>query len=288
MPRYVETTVKLSREQAKSLRDAIESGRQIALTCKLHEDDTIEKGQTAAKIALTPLQLGRVGAGKAVKITPAQAKYMRGAGFLTDAAKVASAVGQKIADEFVPDSEAANTLSNILLETTDVVERGLTGKKQFDYDQASKNTKMAIDRAKAFLAKSSDAKRAEWRRNPFARNRSYEEYVAQMTDLASRKPLTAKQVKENRFARMRGDPTSQEIAAKLVDKGKKAIRSKNPELFDAAMSVKDTAKDFVFGKGMNGGQADDINQIVGAYLRKYFGDSEIQSGSGRQRRRVNQ
>lgn len=266
MPRYVETSVKLTKDERDKLRLAILNGEEIALTCKLHKAKMpVEADEMVAKVALTPIQKGRVGAGKRIKMTRAQSAYMKGRGFLVDAAKVASAVGQKVADEFVPDSEAANTLSNILLETADVVERGLTGKQQVDYNQAAKNNKMAIDRANAFLLKSSDAKRMEWRNNPFARNRPYEEYAAQMTELASRKPLTAKQIKEQRFARMRGDPVSQAAAQRIVDMGKSAVSKELKKAgvdTEAASGLIANAKKLI-GKG-------EINDEIARYLQTYL------------------
>lgn len=276
MPRYVETTVVLSKEQAKALKDAIAAGTPIALSCKLHAAPSAE--ETAAKMALTPIQVGRVGAGRAIKITGAQSKYMRGAGFLVDAAKVGSAVGQRLADEFVPDSAAANKLSDILLESADVLERGLTGRKQFDYGQAAKNEKMAIDNAAAFLAKSYDAQLSEYLRSqksPMSRKMSFEEFKARKAELASRSPRNAAAIKRARFARWRGDPATQQVGDKLYKKGKEAVRSKNPELFDTAMAAKDLVKSTV-GKGKVGGN---INQIVAAYLRKYIGE-DSQTGEG--------
>jgi hypothetical protein len=327
-------------------------GETIALSCKLHKDKEPQKGETMAKIALTPLQVGRVGAGKAVKITPAQAKYMRGAGFLTDAAKVGSAIVQKIADEFVPNSEAANTVSDILLDVADKVERAFTGKDQFDYEQASENVNTAIARAKAFLAKSNEAKRREWmqrNKTPFLPKVEFQEYVRMQEDLAGRKASSAKTLKSQRFTRMRGDPAAQAAADALIETGKTAIKSKAPELYETASKVKTLAakaKDGKLSPGKaaeigkevlkqvapkvaaqaqqyydkygqpiaaelasqatqlyneygqlipkgqgrrrmkRGGQnLEDINQIIGRYLRQYIGEETGIQG-GRQRRRV--
>jgi hypothetical protein len=281
MPRYVETTVKLSKEQAKRLKDAITSGSQIALTCSLHEsDETPTPAEALAKLALTPLQRGRVGAGKAIKLTPAQSKYMRGAGFLVDAAKVASAVGQKVADEFVPDSKAANTLANILLESAEWLERGLTGKPQFDYGQAAKNRTASINKAKAFLGKSREAQQMEWRRlKNVVPVGTFEEFYAGMQKLAKMSPQSAKQVKETRLTRMRGDPVAQAAASKLVDKGKDYLRSKDPELFDMATGIKKA----VLGRGKRGG-ALDVNALIADYLRNYI-DADSMSGNGRMKGR---
>ena len=257
MPRYVETNIKLSREQLENLRSAIEAGAEIVLSAKIHRGKKpIEDGELVSKIPLTLAQKEKIGQGKPIKFSSAHSKFMRGRGILTDSAKLGSAIVQQVADEFLPDSDAANKVGDFLFEAAEFIERGLTGKKQFDYGQAAKNEKTSIENAKAFLQKSSDAQMSQWKQMqglPFVPKMSFADYKKMMVDLSGRSPRSADSIKKARLARMRGDETAQSQASELIQKGKDQISKA------------------ITGQGkrrMKGGE--NVNQQIAEYLRQYL------------------
>jgi hypothetical protein len=194
-------------------------------------------------------------------------------------AKVGSAVVQSVADEFVEDSEAANKVSDLLLDTAEKVERAFTGKKQFDYTQASRNANTAIENAKKFLKMSGEQQRRKHQmvsNIPFVPKVSFDEYLAMQEDLASRSLTTPTSVKKQRMTRWREDPAAVEAANKIVSKGKAMISKElekagiDPAISDSVLSA---AKD-ITGSGLNyfGGRMGkgDINDQMANYLRLYI------------------
>lgn len=199
---------------------------------------------------------------KRVKFSAPAIKAMRGAGILTDTAKLASNVVQGVVDQFDPsgDNKLANTASDILLEAADVIERGFEGKKPINYQQLADQHNRAVERAKKYTAADiKDRKKVYEQTKKIAKGPikriipgNFDKYDSSMAEMAKLPRQTAKSAKAERFKLMRGDKKAKqagaEIAAQLTD----AAKSKAGEFITGNVVKKVSSKVPIVGDLLTG------------------------------------
>lgn len=254
MSRYEEVEVLVPAHDLQKLAMAVAA--DVPETCTCLDDDMAGSGKykqiTRARLLLTPKQKQRMAMGGARKIrmTAAQLRAMRGRGLLMDTAKLGSAIVQNVADSFLPNSELANDVSDILLEAGDVIERAFTGENQYDYENAAKQNNNAIDKAKKYIAAPEEERRKVHAMLRKAAKGSvkklipadFAKYDEQMAAMAAQPKQTAKSAKEARFKRLRGDAKSKEAAANIVGVAKQKLAEKVPIAGDVMSFMEDPAK----------------------------------------------
>ncbi len=272
--RYEKVPIRLTAKQlAKLNKTPAGTAASIVLNDKGEPFDVYVTRAVANKIAQ---------GGKRIKFSASAMKAMRGAGILTDTAKLASNVVQGVVDQFDPsgDNKLANTASDILLEAADVLERGFQGKKPVDYQKVADQHNRAVERAKKYVEADESERKKVHAATKKAVGRTplkvlvpdtFEKYDERMTSMSKLPKQSAKTAKAERFKLMRGDKRSKAKADEIVGK--------------ITDTVKDNAGKLVTSKAVS--KITDKAPIVGDLLSgavESIGKKKVYTGLGRVRK----
>jgi hypothetical protein len=256
--RYSRVPIKLTAKQLAKLNGAPHGSPMSFVLGGSGEEITVLVAPSQAK----KLAEG----GKRIKFSAAAIKKMRGAGILTEVGKTAASTVQGIVDQFDPSSKLADRAADLILEATEVVERGLQGKKPVDYSQVAAQHNRAVDKAKQWTsadqatrkkAFANRQKQISSAKSPASRQlanllgSTEEQYTANMQKIAAQPKQSAKSAKEARYKRLRGDTKTSEIGKQLAAAATEKLVEKVPVVGDV-LSVAKTVKEMRGGRGRTG------------------------------------